>query len=98
MDDLARMVSGIDWNEAGSVSAGGERSPVNDAAEMLFAAQDAAAFVGGLPQNATPGVYFNYSTGNYQLLQYNLRCAIQAHYFDRRQSVGRCMNHQCSDM
>ena len=76
VDDLARMTSGIDWNEAGSVSAGGQRSPVNDAAEMLFAAQDAAAFVGGLPQNATPGVYFNYSTGNYQLLQYNLRCAI----------------------
>ncbi len=74
MDDLLRMVSGIDWNEAGSVNAGGGGSPVNDAGQMLFEEPDAAAFVGSLPQNSTPGRYFNYSTGNYQLLQYNLRC------------------------
>ena len=73
VDDLLRMVSGIDWNEAGSVSTGGAGSPVNDAGQMLFGEADAAAFVAGLPQNSTPGRYFNYSTGNYQLLQYNLR-------------------------
>lgn len=72
------MVSGIDWNEAASVSAGGPAgSPVTAAGEMLFEAQDGAAYVGALPQNSTPGRYFNYSTGNYQLVQYNLRCDLK---------------------
>ena len=68
-----RMVSGIDWNEAAAVDAS-KGVPANTVGEMLYEAQDAAAFVGGLPQNATPGMYFNYSTGNYQVVQYNLRC------------------------
>jgi hypothetical protein len=72
VDDLMRMVSGIDWNEAAAVDAS-KGVPANTVGEMLYEAQDAAAFVGGLPQNATPGMYFNYSTGNYQVVQYNLR-------------------------
>ena len=75
VDDLLRMSSGIVWNEAASISSGGGNSPVNAAGEMLFEQADGAAFVGSLPQNSTPGKYFNYSTGNYQLLQWNLRCA-----------------------
>ena len=67
-----RMVSGIEWSEAASVSRE-QGKAANVVGEMLYEAQDAAAFVGGLPQNATPGKYYNYSTGNYQLVQYNLR-------------------------
>ena len=72
VDDLMRMVSGIEWSEAASVSRE-QGKAANVVGEMLYEAQDAAAFVGGLPQNATPGKYYNYSTGNYQLVQYNLR-------------------------
>lgn len=75
VDDLLRMVSGIDWNENTAMDTnGGSRVPLNDAAQMLFEAPNGAAFVGQLPQNSTPGRYWNYSTGNFQLLQYNLRC------------------------
>ena len=74
VDDLLRMVSGIDWNESGGMdTTGGASVPINDVAQMLYEASNAAAFVGMLPQNATPGTYWNYSTGNFQLLQYNLR-------------------------
>ena len=72
VDDLMRMVSGIEWSEAASVSRE-QGKAANVVGEMLYEAQDAAAFVGSLPQNATPGKYYNYSTGNYQLVQYNLR-------------------------
>ena len=78
VDNLLRMCSGIEWNEAASISAGGGNSPVNAAGEMLFEQANGAAFVGSLPQNSTPGRYFNYSTGNYQLLQWNLRCCLCA--------------------
>jgi hypothetical protein len=91
VDDLLRMVSGIDWNEQTGFSNGSEGNPVPQAGQMLFEAFDGAAFVGALPQNSTPGRYYNYSTGNYQLLQYNLRCcccafpicsaAVAAHLF-----------------
>ena len=67
-----RMVSGINWNEARNLNTK-KGEPVNTVGEMLYEAQNAAAFVGALPQNATPGRYYNYSTGNYQLVQYNLR-------------------------
>lgn len=76
MDNLLRMVSGIDWNEsAGLDTDGGRTVPLNDVAQALFEAPNAAAFVGALPQNCTPGTVWNYSTGNFQLLQYNLRYA-----------------------
>ncbi|CAL8467489.1 g7027 [Coccomyxa elongata] len=74
LDDLLRMVSGIDWNESGAIDTAGSRYvPINDVAQMLYEAPNAAAFVGMLPQNATPGTYWNYSTGNFQVVQYNLR-------------------------
>ena len=88
VDDLLRMVSGIDWNESGGMdTSGGRTVPLNDVAQALFEAPNAAAFVGALPQNATPGTYWNYSTGNFQLLQYNLRydplLQIQLHLFPK---------------
>lgn len=67
-----RMVSGIDWSEAAQVSKV-KGKPANVVGEMLYESQNAAALVGSLPQNATPGKYYNYSTGNYQVVQYNLR-------------------------
>lgn len=73
VDDLMRMVSGIDWNEGARNLNSKKGVPVSAVGEMLYEAQDAAAFVGALPQNATPGRYYNYSTGNYQVVQYNLR-------------------------
>ncbi len=73
VDDLMRMVSGIDWNEGARNLNSKKGVPVSAVGEMLYEAQDAAAFVGALPQNATPGQYYNYSTGNYQVVQYNLR-------------------------
>lgn len=86
VDDLMRMVSGIEWSEAASVSRE-QGKAANVVGEMLYEAQDAAAFVGGLPQNATPGKYYNYSTGNYQLVQYNLR---QGFLLPLLASPGKC--------
>ena len=46
VDDLLRMSSGIDWNEAASISSGGGNSPVNAAGEMLFEQADGGGVCG----------------------------------------------------
>ena len=61
-----RMVSGIAWDE--------QWDDHSDATAMLFAAPDTAAFVGAHAQAQAPGSHWQYSSGNYQLLQHMLRC------------------------
>ncbi len=65
--DLLKMTSGIDWPEPNSIG------PLTGA--LLFEAYDSAAFGGSFAQAVTPGQFWNYSTANYNLLQYNLRFA-----------------------
>ncbi len=67
--DLLKMTSGIDWPEPNSIG------PLTGA--LLFEVYDSAAFAASFPQALTPGQFWNYSTANYNLLQYNLRFAAQ---------------------
>lgn len=65
--DLLKMTSGINWPEPNSIG------PLTGA--LLFEAYDSAAFAAAFPQALTPGHFWNYSTANFVLLQYNLRFA-----------------------
>ena len=66
------MTSGIDWPEPNSIG------PLTGA--LLFGAYNSAAFAASFPQALPPGQFWNYSTANYNLLQYILRSAAQKQY------------------
>ncbi len=61
------MVSGIEWYE--------QWEDTSDATVAFYAQPDIAAFVASKPQAHAPGAHFQYSSGNYQLVQHALRCA-----------------------
>lgn len=67
VEDLMRMVGGVQWSEAWDDHS---QTP-----EMLFATRDSAAFFGSFPQAFPPGAHWAYTSGSYQLLQHMLRCA-----------------------
>jgi CubicO group peptidase (beta-lactamase class C family) len=71
--DLLKMTSGIDWPEPNSIG------PLTGG--LLFEAYDSAAFAASFPQALPPGQSWNYSTANYNLLQYILRFAAQDKFF-----------------
>eukprot|EP00884_Botryococcus_braunii_P007826 jgi/Botrbrau1/17044/Bobra.49_2s0100.1 len=65
VENLLQMKSGIDWAEV--------NTPTSDPIRLTFTEPDIAAFASSIPQAIPAGGPFNYSTGNYALLQYMLR-------------------------
>lgn len=66
VENLLQMQSGIGFVE--------DYSSLGDGPlRLLFAEPDSAAYAASFPQERPAGSAFNYSTANYNLLQYMLR-------------------------